>query len=224
MREACAYSTGSEATCSYAGRRMTLRSRSALRTRRRKRTTCARRSLRAAARSRRRLAQRRAHGVRIDRRRQRPGRIQVRRIDLDPTDRRRARRTNAVPRTSADVIDRSPAASRRAISMIGALAVAIHQQIGLGIEQDRTPHFFRPIIEMRDATQRCLDAADDYRHLAIGLARALRVHDHRTVGPLAADAARCIGIVATHAPVGGVAIDQRVHVAGGDAEEQPRRT
>ena len=59
--------------------------------------------------------------------------------------------------------------------------------------------------------------------LAVGLARALRVDDHRAVGALAAVAAGRVGVVAAHPPVGGVAIDHRIHVAGGDAEEQARR-
>ena len=104
------------------------------------------------------------------------------------------------------------------------LAIAVDQQIGLGIEQNRAAHLLRPVVEMRDAAQRCLDAADHDRHVAVGLARALRVDDHRAIGPLAALAAGRVGIVAAHAPVGGVAIDHRIHVAGGDAEEQSRRT
>src|SRR5580693_992562 len=54
--------------------------------------------------------------------------------------------------------------------------------------------------------------------------RALRVDDHRAVGTPAALAARGIGIIAAYPLVGGVAIDHRIHVAGGDAKEQPRRT
>ena len=34
-----------------------------------------------------------------------------------------------------------------------ALGIAVDQKIGLGIQQDRAAHLFRPIIKMRDATQ-----------------------------------------------------------------------
>ena len=33
------------------------------------------------------------------------------------------------------------------------LGIAIDQQVGLGIEQNRTADFFRPVIKMRDAPQ-----------------------------------------------------------------------
>ena len=100
------------------------------------------------------------------------------------------------------------------------LAIAIDEQVRLGIEQDRAPHLLRPVVEVRDAPQRRLDAADHDRHVLEGFARALRVDDHRAIRPLAADALRRVRIIAAHPPVGGVAIDHRVHVAGGDAEEQ----
>jgi hypothetical protein len=77
---------------------------------------------------------------------------------------------------------------------------------------------------MRDAPQTRLDAADDDGSVLIGLADALRVDDDAAVRALAPAAARCVSIVAAHPPIGGVAIDHRIHVAAGDAEEQARRT
>ena len=103
-----------------------------------------------------------------------------------------------------------------------ALGVAVDQQIGLGIQQDRAAHLVGPVIVMRDAPQRGLDAADDNRYVAISLARPLRVHDHRAVRAPARGAAGGVGIVRADAPVGGVAVDHGIHVAGADAEEQIR--
>ena len=42
-------------------------------------------------------------------------------------------------------------------------------------------------------------------------------------GRLPPNASRRIGIVASHPPIRGVAVDHRIHVAAGHAEEQPRR-
>ena len=103
------------------------------------------------------------------------------------------------------------------------LGVAVDQQVGLGIQQHRAAHLLRPVVEMRDAPQRGLDAADDDGHVLVGLAHPLRIDDDGAIGTLAALAARRVRIVAADALVGGVAIDQRIHVAGGDAEEQARR-
>ena len=105
-----------------------------------------------------------------------------------------------------------------------AFGVAVHQQIGLGVQQHRAAHGFGPVIVVRDAPQAGLDAADHDRHVLIGLARALRVHDHGAVGTLAAFAAGRVGVVRADFSVGGIAVDHRIHVAGGDAEKKLRPT
>ncbi len=140
-------------------------------------------------------------------------------VDFDPARRRRAPREGGAAQVG-DLTDRLTGGEPvRDIADL-PLAVAVHQKVGLGVQQHRAPHLLRPIVEMRDAPQRRLDAADDDRHVAERFARPLRVYDHRAVGATAADAAGGVGIVAAHAPLGGVAVDHRVHVAGGDAEEQ----
>jgi hypothetical protein len=55
-----------------------------------------------------------------------------------------------------------------------------------------------------------------------GLATALRIDDDGAVRTPVGLAARRVGVVGTRLAVGGVAIDHRIHVAGGDAEEQVR--
>ena len=103
-----------------------------------------------------------------------------------------------------------------------ALGVAVEQEVGLGVDQDRAAHLVRPVVVMRDAAQRRLDAAEHDRHVRIGLAAALRVDDDGAVRPFAALAARRVAVVVAQAAVGGVAVDHRIHVAAGDAEEQVR--
>ena len=103
-----------------------------------------------------------------------------------------------------------------------ALGIAVHQHVGLGVDQHRAPHFLRPVIKMRNAPQAGFDAADDDRHIRKRFACALAVNNHRTVGPLAAFGAGRIGIVAAQPPVSGVAIDHRIHVAGRYAKKQFR--
>ncbi len=147
----------------------------------------------------------------------------MRRIDLDPLPRGhcvRKRRATDI----AQCLDRLTGAQAPRDFTDLPLAVAIHQQVCLRIEQDRAPHLLGPVVEMRDPAQRGLDAPDHDGHRAVGLARALRIDDHRAIRSLSALPAGRIRIIAAHALFGGVAIDHGVHVAGGDTEEQPRRT
>jgi len=102
------------------------------------------------------------------------------------------------------------------------LGVAVDQQVGLGVDQDRAPHLVRPVVVMRDAAQGRLDAADHHRHLLERLAAALRVDQGRAVRPLAGHAAGRVGVVTADLPVRRVVVDHRIHVPGGDAEEQLR--
>src|SRR5262249_16075572 len=92
----------------------------------------------------------------------------------------------------------------------------------LGVKQYRASHLLRPVIEMSDAPERRLDATDDDRHIFESLARALRVHDDGPIRPLATLASRRVRIITANPPIPGVAIDHRIHVSGGDAEEKIR--
>jgi hypothetical protein len=103
----------------------------------------------------------------------------------------------------------------------GALGVAVEQQVGLGVGQDRAADLLGPVVEVGDAAERRLDAAQDDRHVLERLAAALGVDQGAAVGSLAALTARRIGVVAADPAVGRVAVDHRVHVAAGDAEEDP---
>ena len=95
-------------------------------------------------------------------------------------------------------------------------------QVGLGVEQDRPADGVAPVVVMGQPAQRRLDAAGDDRHARERLAGALAVGQRRAVGPQADPAAGAVGVVVADLLVGRVVVDHAVHVAGADAEEQPR--
>ena len=104
----------------------------------------------------------------------------------------------------------------------GALGVAVEQQVRLGVGQHRAAHLLGPVVVMGDATQRRLDAAEHDRHILERLAAALRVDEGAAIRPPAALAAGGVGVVVAQPAVRRVAVDHRIHVAAGDAEEQGR--
>ncbi len=75
---------------------------------------------------------------------------------------------------------------------------------------------------MGQAAQRRLDAAGDDRHAGERLAGAMAVGQRGAIGTQADAAARRIGVVVADLLVGRVVVDERIHVAGADAEEQAR--
>src|SRR6202011_2760290 len=130
------------------------------------------------------------------RRAQWAGCVEVGRVDLDPTfgtglayERRAAQIGNvvdalAVCQSVCDFADLS-------------LAIAVDEQVGLRIQQDRTPHLLRPVVEVSDASQGGFDAADDDWNVLEGLTRALRVDDHGAIRSLSALTARRVCVVAS---------------------------
>ena len=104
----------------------------------------------------------------------------------------------------------------------GALGIAVEQKVGLRVRQDRAAHLVGPVIVMGDAAQGRLDAAEDDRHILVGLAAALRVDDCAAVRAGAALSARRVGVVASQATVRRVAVHHRIEIAAGDAEEHIR--
>ena len=161
------------------------------------------------------------HGIGIDRRIQRPGGIEMGGVDLDPAG-RRALAGECRATQVRDVGDLLAAGQPVRDLDDLSLAVAVDEQVRLGIEQHRAAHFLGPVVEMRDAAQRGFDAADHDRDFAIGLTGALRIHDDGSIGPLAALAARRVGVIAADASIAGVAVHHRIHVAGCDAEIEIR--
>ena len=104
-----------------------------------------------------------------------------------------------------------------------ALAVAEHEQIRLAVEEDGAPDRVGPVVEVRDAAQAGLDAADDERNALEGLPHALRVDDHRVIGAPAGLAIRRVGVVRPDAAIRRVAVHHGVHVARRHAEEERGR-
>ena len=148
-----------------------------------------------------------------------PGRVQLRRIHFHPPTRYGPAHEGGAADVGqvADVL-----AGAQAVGDLQdlPLAVAIDQQVGLGVGQHRTPHLVRPVVVVGDAPQAGLDAADHHGHALEGLAAPLGVDQHGAVRTFPALAAGGVGVVAAQPALGGVAVDHGVHVARGDAEEQ----
>ena len=103
-----------------------------------------------------------------------------------------------------------------------ALGVAVQQNVGAGVDQDRVTHAILPVIVVGDAAQGGFDAAEHDRHVLVGFLAALAVDQARAIRTFAGHAAGRVGVVGTDFLVRGVAVDHRVHVARRDAEEQVR--
>ncbi len=73
---------------------------------------------------------------------------------------------------------------------------------------------------MGDAAQAGLDPTDDDGDVFVRLTAALSIDCDGAIGALAGCALRCVSIVRADLAVGRVAIDHRIHIASGDAEEQ----
>ncbi|EXI67382.1 MAG: hypothetical protein AW07_04540 [Candidatus Accumulibacter sp. SK-11] len=164
------------------------------------------------------------HGVWIGVADQHPGRIDRRRVDLAPAGCRQpaAWRHEGAAAQVADVADLLAGGETVRKFDDRPLGVAKEQQVGLRIGQHRAPHLVRPVVVVRDSPQAGLDRADDDVAAGKGLAAALRIDDQRAVRPPVGFAVRRVGVVGTWLAVGGVAVDHRIHVAGGNAKEQVR--
>ena len=73
---------------------------------------------------------------------------------------------------------------------------------------------------MSDAPQRAFNPAQDDGHFLVGFAAALRIHQRGAVRPLAADVACGVSVIRADLAVRRVAVDHRIHVAGGHTEKQ----
>ena len=135
-----------------------------------------------------------------------------------PTGRHHERAATQV----ADRVDRRPLGEPVRELDQRTLGVAEQQQVGLAVDQHGTLDGFRPVVEMRDAAQRSLDAADDDGHILECFARALGIDGDGVIGAPAGFGVGGVGIVRADFLVGRVTVNHRIHVAGGDAEEQFR--
>ncbi|OPZ04010.1 MAG: hypothetical protein BWZ09_02087 [Alphaproteobacteria bacterium ADurb.BinA305] len=155
---------------------------------------------------------------------QRAGRVHFGRIDLDPVGLGTpvARRHERAAAQVADLCDRLARGEAVRQRHDRALGVAEQQQVGLGIGQHRAAHLVGPVVVVRDAPEAGLDRADHDIGLGEGLAGALRVDRHGAIRAAVRRAVGGVGVIRADTAVGGVAVDHRIHVAGGDAEEQVR--
>ncbi|MNS54145.1 hypothetical protein D3C72_869260 [compost metagenome] len=134
-------------------------------------------------------------------------------------------RTLAHHRGVADVVDLTDFLARsQAVRHFHqrTLAVAVNQHVSFGVHQHRTAYGIRPVIVVSDTTQAGFNAAQYNRHIFISFFTALAVNQRGAIRTLATHVAGGIGIIVAQFAVSGIAVDHRVHVAGGDAEKQVR--
>ena len=166
----------------------------------------------------------RLHGVGVGMRIDAAGLVQRQRIQLVPFVRRPPARLDHEGGAAqvADGLDRLARGQTVGQRHQRTLGVAKQQDVGLGVGQHRTSHLVRPVVVVCDPAQAGLDAADDDRRAGVGLARTLRIHRHRAIRAFARLGVGRVGVFRADLAVGRIAVDQRVHVPGGDAEIQPR--
>ncbi len=102
------------------------------------------------------------------------------------------------------------------------LGVAVQQDVGAGIDQDRVANLVLPVVIVRNAAQRSFDATQHDWYMLVGFLAALAVDQTCAVRTLAGHAARGIGVIGANLFVRGIAVDHRVHIAGRDTEKQIR--
>ena len=104
------------------------------------------------------------------------------------------------------------------------LAVAEHQHIGFRVHQNRATHGIRPVVVVRGSAQAGFDTTEDHRHIFPRFFATLRINQRGAIRALAGHVPRRVGIVMAQLTVSSVAVDHRIHIPGGDAEEQIRFT
>ena len=104
------------------------------------------------------------------------------------------------------------------------LSHSVRNQIRTGIEKDGAAHLVRPVIVMRKAPERCLDAAEDHRCMFIRSPDQIAVHGNRAVRPFSHDTARrkgiCFSVLFRH----GIMVDHGIHISGRDKKAKTRFT
>ena len=95
----------------------------------------------------------------------------------------------------------------------GEFAHTIHTDVSLGINQNAGFQAVRPVVVVRHAPQRGLDAADDDGHIGIELFQNVAIDHRGVIGTEACLAARSVSVVAAQAFVGRVVVHHRVHAA-----------
>jgi hypothetical protein len=148
-----------------------------------------------------------------------PGRVDLGRVELAPAVAPAALQERH-PAQVVQLVDAAAGAEPVRDLDQGALGVAVQQQVGPGVDQDRAAHLVGPVVVVGDAAQAGLDAADDDGHVGEGLAAAVGVHDRAAVGPQAGHPVGRVGVVGANPALAGVAVHHRVHVAAGHAPHQ----
>ena len=104
----------------------------------------------------------------------------------------------------------------------GALAHAVGDDVGAGVQKDRTLERIRPVVVVGEAAQRCLDAAQHDGHVLVRAADEVAVDHVRVVGAQAHLAAGGVEVLGAAVLCHGVVVDHRVHVATAYEKRQAR--
>ena len=104
------------------------------------------------------------------------------------------------------------------------LTHSIDKQVGTALHNHRGLQAVAPIVVVRKAAQRSLNATHNNRHVGIETFENLRIYRSGVVGAETRLTTSRIGIVATQAYVGCIVIYHRIHSSGRDAKEQAWRT
>ena len=104
----------------------------------------------------------------------------------------------------------------------GALAHAVGDDVGAGVQKDRTLERIRPVVVVGEAAQRRLDAAKHDGHVLVRAADEVAVDHVRVVGAQSHLAAGGVEVLGATVLRHGVVVDHRVHVAAAHEKRQAR--
>ena len=100
------------------------------------------------------------------------------------------------------------------------LAHAVEQEVGTAETQYWLEEFVLPIVVVGEPSQRGFDAAQHHGHVGEELFQYFRVDYAWVVGAHVVTRVRAVGVVVSHASVGGIAVHHAVHVARRYGEEE----
>ena len=120
----------------------------------------------------------------------------------------------------ADVVDVHAAVEGVGNLDNGALAHAVGDDVGAGVQKYRTLERIRPVVVVGEAAQRRLDAAKHDGHVLVRAANEVAVDHVRVVGAQAHLATGGVEVLGATVLCHGVVVDPRVHVATAHEKRQ----
>ena len=134
---------------------------------------------------------------------------------------RKTHRAIGRPRDPGNIPDGDPCRQRFRNFRYGMLSHAVGNDIRLGIQQHGGPQAVRPVVIVRQPPQAGLNASCNDRHVGVGPADPVAVHNDCAVRPQSHLPARRIGIRFPVLPRHGIMVYHGIHVSGRDQKPQP---